>query len=205
MLRSNPILPVKGRVNCGALTTVKLISRLPSWGSSPSKAGSGKVCSLRDRRLCEAVIDVVVTNANAEAGKQCRAILPSYKNAVCQSSGGTAAKSRQGSLPPGRLRISSFYHPGCIPTKRKRQPGIALGVNLLDLNGTYLLPVGDAIEAGTGYRISFSILCNVNGEYLVAQLYPSGALVSGWYSVHTEDAPNGTPRCRVRPRPVPRA
>ena len=115
---------------------------------------------------------MVVTNANAEAGKQCRAILPSYKNAVCQSSGGTAAKSRQGAFLPEGYGFPVFTILAVFQQIGNASQGIALGVNLLDLNGTYLLPVGDAIEAGTGYRISFSILCNVNGEYLVAQLVP---------------------------------
>ena len=41
----NHILPVKGSMYWEELTAVTVISRLPSWGSSPSKAGSGKVCS----------------------------------------------------------------------------------------------------------------------------------------------------------------
>ena len=138
-------------------------------GSSPSKAGSGKVCSLRDCRLCEAVINVVVTNANAKAGKQCYAIFPGYKNAVLSI-------QREVQLPtsgrePSSRKVTDFqFLPSWLYSNKKETParGISFGVNLLDLNGTYLLPVGDAIEAGTGYRVSFSILCNVNGEYLVA-------------------------------------
>lgn len=114
------------------------------------------------------VKNVVFANGDAEAGKQGRAILPSYKNAVRQSSGGTAAKSRQGAFFPEGYGFPVFTILAIFQQEGDASQGITFGVNLLDLNGTYLLPVGDAIEAGTGYRVSLSILCKVNGEYLVA-------------------------------------
>ena len=120
----NPILPVKGSMYWEELTAVTVISRLPSWGAHLQRRAPAKCVALRDRRLCEAVINVVVSNADTEAGEHCYAIFGGGKNAVLQAGRGAAANFRQRTFLPEGHGFPVFTIPAILQQERNTSQGV---------------------------------------------------------------------------------
>ncbi len=119
----NPVLPVKRQAKLWSVDNGDGNIPAAVLGELAFKGGFGEVrSSPPGPPSLSAGKNAVVANGDAEAGKQGRAILPSYKNAVCQSSGGTAAKVGR---EPSSRKVTDFqFLPSWLySNKRKRQPG----------------------------------------------------------------------------------
>ncbi len=183
-------------VNAPVLTAVMAMSRLPSWGSSPSKS---RLCQQHiarlSCRLCQAVTNI---GAGYQSGKHHGPFLDGSEAPVLQP----GLVQLPGSASPALL-WGIYRLPGLRPIRavlqqeRNTRQGFALQVYFSGGDGSQLLPVGDAVKSIRLDLIGFPF-GDFHSVNPVAQIIPLGAWVSpdGVCS-------KGQPSSRYTPVPFP--